>query len=236
LSTGEGQRYVVKIVDDEIPPEGVKMEFEAQEYANSGGFPLQLPKIIQNNQRKLETGIKIHIDSLNSLVLTSFIDGNQLENMSDISDVLLKNVGISLAHYNLAMQGFDHPAAHRNHRWNLAEAGQHRDKIGLVEEPEKQALIAWGFAAWEQVESDLKSLPWQFIHGDMNRENILVSGDHVTGLVDFGDSCFNPAVCDLLFAQDWQFRSRFPRQGALSTRTIQTGLAVKNRHGIYWWY
>ena len=106
-------------------------------------------------------------------------------------------MGISLAQYNLAMQGFDHPAAHRNHRWNLAEAGQHRDKICLVEDPEKRALLAWGFDAWEQVKSDLKSLPWQFIHGDMNRENILVRGDRVTGLVDFGDSCFNPAVCDL---------------------------------------
>ena len=95
----------------------------------------------------------------------SFIDGDQLENISDISDILLINVGISLAQYNLAMQGFDHPAAHRNHRWNLAEAGQHRDIISLVEDPEKQALLAWGFGAWEQVKNDLKSLQWQFIHG-----------------------------------------------------------------------
>jgi Ser/Thr protein kinase RdoA (MazF antagonist) len=220
LSTGEGQRCVVKIVDDEIPPEVVKMEFEAQEYANSGGFPLQLPKIIQNNQRKLETGIKIHIDSFNRLVLTSFIDGNQLEKMSDISDILLKNIGVSLAHYNLAMQGFDHPAAHRNHRWNLAEAGQHRDKIGLVEEPEKQALLAWGFAAWEQVESDLKSLPWQFIHGDMNRENILVREDRVAGLVDFGDSCFNPVVCDLAICLAYVMMDR---DDPLETAAIVTG-------------
>jgi len=31
----------------------------------------------------------------------------------------------------------------------------------------------------------------------MNRENILVRGDQVTGLVDFGDSCSNPTICDL---------------------------------------
>ena len=197
LSTPEGEHYVVKIVDDHIPSEVVKMEFEALEYANSAGFPLQLPRIIENIHGKKETGIKIHINSLNTLLLMSYIDGNQLEEMSDISDILLKNIGISLAQYNLAMLGFDHPAAHRNHRWNLAEAGQHRDKISLLEDPEKQALLAWGFDAWEEVKSNLKSLPWQFIHGDMNRENILVRGDRVTGLVDFGDSCFNPVVCDL---------------------------------------
>jgi len=165
---------VVKIVDDEIPPEVVEMEFEAQEYAKLAGFPLQLPEIIRNNQGNSKTGIKIHINKLNRLVLMSFVDGYQLELMSDISDILLKYIGNRLAHYSLVMQGFDHPAAHRNHRWNLAEAGQHQDKIGLVEDPEKQALLAWGFAAWEQLESDLKSLPWQFIQGDMNRENILV--------------------------------------------------------------
>jgi len=220
LSTTEGERYVVKIVDDEIPPEVLEMEFEALEYAISAGFSLQLPRIIQNSHKKYDTGIKIHINSGNRLLLMLFIDGDQLESLSDISDNLLKNVGISLAQYNLAMQGFDHPAAHRNHRWNLAEAGQHRDKISLVEDPEKQALLAWGFDAWEQVKSDLKSLPWQFIHGDMNRENILVRGDRVTGLVDFGDSCFNPAVCDLAICLAY---SMMDRDDPLETAAIVTG-------------
>jgi hydroxylysine kinase len=197
LSTGKGARYVVKIVDDEIPPEVVEMEFKAVDYAISAGFPLQLPRIIQNINRNIETGIHIHINSLNRLLLLSFIDGDQLALMSDISDIMLENLGFSMAQYNLAMQGFDHPAARRNHRWNLVEAGQHRDKISLLEDAEKQALLAWGFDACEQVKSDLKSLPWQFIHGDMNPENILVRGDRVTGLVDFGDSCFNPVICDL---------------------------------------
>lgn len=133
LRTGEGERYVVKIVDDEIPPDVVEMEFEAQKYANLSGFPLQLPRIIQNIHENIETGIKIHINSLNRLLLMTFIDGSQLEMISDISVKLLKNVGISLAQYNLTMRAFDHPASHRNHRWILAEAGQHRDKIGLVD-------------------------------------------------------------------------------------------------------
>jgi len=160
LSTSEGEHYVVKIVDDHMLSVVIKMEFEAQEYAISGGFPLQLPRIIGNIHRKKETGIKIHTNSLNRLLLMSYIDGKQLEDISDISDILLKNVGISLAQYNLAMLGFDYPAARRNHRWNLAEAGQHRDKISLVEDPEKQTLLAWGLDAWEEVKSNLKSLPW----------------------------------------------------------------------------
>ena len=62
--------------------------------------------------------------------------------------------------HNLAMLSFGYPAARRNHRWNLAEAGQYLDKTSLVEDPEKQALRAWGLDAWEEVKSNLKSLPW----------------------------------------------------------------------------
>jgi len=144
LSTGEGERHVVKIVDEDMPPEVIEMDFAALEYAISTGFSLKLPRIMKNKYRNIETGIKIHKKSLNRLLLLTYVDGEQLENTSDISDILLKNVGISLAQYHLVMQGFSHPAAHRSHRWNLAEAGQHRDKISLLKDPEKQALLAWG--------------------------------------------------------------------------------------------
>jgi hypothetical protein len=131
-----------------------------------------------------------------------------LEYLPDISTKLTKNVGNSLARYHVAMQGFDHPAAHRNHRWNLAEAGQHRSKTTLLRDTGKAALMTWGFDAWAQVRTSLDSMPWQFIHGDMNRENILVEGDQVTGLVDFGDACFNPVVCDLAICLSYMMMDR----------------------------
>jgi Ser/Thr protein kinase RdoA (MazF antagonist) len=95
------------------------------------------------------------------------------------------------------MRDFQHPAAQRNHRWNLAEAGQHADKIEQVAGAEKRALLRWAFAAWHGVKEHLGSLPSQFIHGDAHDENILVQDDQVSGLIDFGDCCHNPTVCDL---------------------------------------
>ena len=208
LTTEKGERYVTKIVGDDMPPEVVAMEFEAMEHAISAGFSLQLPKIVKNKFGNIETGIEIHKNRLQRLRLQEYLHGNVLENVSDISDLLMKNVGISLAEYHVAMQEFDHPAAHRNHRWNLAEAGQHRDKIGLLDEPRKEALMTWGFDTWQRVRGSLRSMPWQFIHGDMNRENILVGGDRVTGLVDFGDACFNPVACDVAICLTYMMMDR----------------------------
>jgi Ser/Thr protein kinase RdoA (MazF antagonist) len=76
-------------------------------------------------------------------------------------------------------------------------AGQHRDKIRLIAEREKRDLLVWAYAEWDGLRERLPELPWQFIHGDAHDENVLVDGDRVTGLIDFGDCCHNPTVCDL---------------------------------------
>jgi len=120
-----------------------------------------------------------------------------MSGLSDISDILLQNLGKTVACFDRAMEDFDYPAAHRNHRWNLAEALQHEDKIALIDEPEKSALLRWAFDLFREHRPALDSVPWQVIHGDAHDENILVEGDRVVGLIDFGDCCYNPTICDL---------------------------------------
>jgi len=192
-----GVSYVVKIVDDDMPPEVVEMENEALNHAVSLGFSYKLPKIRKNIDKKIETGITIPLNGLYRLRVISLIEGRELQSFTDISVKMMENVGKMIAELGLAMKGFDHPAAHRTHRWNLVDTGMHRDKISLESNPEKRRLLEWGFEAWAEVESTLHSMPWQFIHGDLNPENILVEGDRINGVVDFGDCCMNPAVCDL---------------------------------------
>jgi len=208
LRMENGMRYVVKIVNDDMPVEVVEMEFAAIEHAISAGFAVHLPKIIENRNRKIETGISIHTNEPHRLRIISYINGTALEKLIDISDNLLKNVGNTLAQYHLTMQSFDHPSAHRSHRWNLVEAGQHRDKARLLRDAEKVDLLNWGFDAWEQVRDSLDLMPWQFIHGDMNPENLLVEEDRVTGLVDFGDACFNPVICDVAICLAYMMMER----------------------------
>ena len=193
----QGVRHVVKIVDDDMPAAVVEMESQALEHAISAGFQAQLPLTIENVYGNIETGIYMHKKKYNRLRLMKYINGDVLDDLIDISDSLLKNLGVALAEFHLAMQNFDHPAARRSHRWNLAEAGQHEPLVSLLDDPDKRALLAWAFDYWKQAAGLLDSLPWQFIHGDMNRENILVDGDRIVGLVDFGDSGLNPTVCDL---------------------------------------
>ena len=200
LTLKNGDRLVAKIVDDDMPAEVVEMESEALKYAVFSGFRLKLPEIVENLAKKIETGIKIRINDSERLRVIEYIKGIEIENIPDISTKLVKNVGKIVAEFNQAMLGFSHPAAYRSHRWNLVETGQHLDKVSLVNDLEKRALLQWGFEQWLRVENMLEEVPWQYIHGDLNRENILVDKGRICGLVDFGDSCMNPTVCDLAIA------------------------------------
>jgi len=197
VTSGTGGRYVCKIVGDDVSRAVVEMENAAIEYAVSSGFRLDLPKILENRNNKLETRIEIHKNDLYRLRIIHFIEGDTLSSMSDISEDLLQSIGKSLARFCKLMQGFDHPAARRDHRWNLATAGRHEKTIGRFGGREQRDLLAWAFRGWRGAQGCFDSLHWQFVHGDAHDENWMVEQGRVTGLIDFGDCCHNPAICDL---------------------------------------
>ena len=198
VTVDDEQRYVLKIVGDDMSSGMIAMEYAAIKHAASHGFGLKMPQIVKNKSNQLDSGINIRNNNRKTAMLYTYIDGKLLSNVSDISIKLAKNVGTVIALFDLSMEKFDHPAAHRSHPWDLAEAGRHEHKIELIDDPERHDLLAWAFHTWfSDAKPKLSSLPQQFIHGDAHDDNLLVSAGRVIGLLDFGDSGFNPTICEL---------------------------------------
>ena len=197
LTTPAGDKYVYKIVVGNSSSESADMEYQLLEHARNSNFPVNLPVIIKNYSKQIETRIKLPVYDLCRSRLISFIEGKVLDECSDISSKLLFDTGKMLASFDKAIENFDHPAAHLGHDWELVQAGRHRDKLASIEAPALGEQVAWAFDLWQEVQDSLAALPHQVIHGDANKENILVEGDSVVGLVDFGDACYNPRICEL---------------------------------------
>jgi Ser/Thr protein kinase RdoA (MazF antagonist) len=208
LVTLQGEKFVFKAVDDDSAEESAAMEFELLEHARKAGFPLELPYIIKNYKGNIYSRINFPINGDYQARVISFVDGNMLEKYSDISSNLLRNTGKCLAMFDRAIAGFDHPAVHRGHQWELTRAGRHRDKLDLISDPGTRQLADWAFDIWEAVKDTLPDLPQQVIHGDANKENILADSERVTGLVDFGDVCYNARVCELAICLAYMMMDR----------------------------
>jgi 4-aminobutyrate aminotransferase-like enzyme/Ser/Thr protein kinase RdoA (MazF antagonist) len=122
--------------------------------------------------------------------LLHWVPGRLLADLKFHSAKLLRNVGRTLAEQRTKLAGFDHPQAHRELKWDLKRASWIRQHLHLTEDP---ALIARVLA----MTPDLTNLPHSVIHGDANDHNVLVDGDEVLGIIDFGDLHYTATVCDL---------------------------------------
>ena len=113
------------------------------------------------------------------------------------SPELLASLGRALAQMDLALAGFDHPAAHRRFHWDLRQATDALQFLPLLP-AEKRELLAPIFAAWEHI--DWNALPQSVIHNDANDYNVLVREGRVVSVLDFGDMVWSATVCNLAVA------------------------------------
>lgn len=111
---------------------------------------------------------------------------------------VFSDLGRVLADVSIALADFDHPAAHRVLQWDIAHADRVFDAYAdAVVGNARRALVdtvAARFAG--RVQPKLDQLPHGVIHNDANDHNVLVDGDQVTGLVDFGDAVYTALVVE----------------------------------------
>jgi Ser/Thr protein kinase RdoA (MazF antagonist) len=118
------------------------------------------------------------------------------------SGALMENFGRAVGRLDAALADFDHPAAHRDFHWDLAQAarviGEH---LPRVRDAGDRALVGQtSAAAWSIVEPRRAAFRRSVIHNDANDWNVLVDGDRIAGIIDFGDMVHSWTVADLAVA------------------------------------
>jgi len=102
----------------------------------------------------------------------------------------------------LARRAADFPGLHQElapSPWDLQHLLLHRANLDhYVQDASLAAIIAYFLQQFEsEVDPYRYELRKGFIHNDANEWNILVQDGKVTGLIDFGDSCYSWIVNDL---------------------------------------
>ncbi|WP_113912115.1 aminotransferase class III-fold pyridoxal phosphate-dependent enzyme [Roseovarius dicentrarchi] len=117
---------------------------------------------------------------------------------------LIEDLGAQVGALALAMKDYTHPDLGRDLKWNLMQAGWITGHVAAVPEPGRQEILRQIIAQFQALAPGLAALPVQAIHNDVNDYNILVSLEGaraaVSGLIDMGDMCAAPRICDLAIA------------------------------------
>jgi 4-aminobutyrate aminotransferase-like enzyme/Ser/Thr protein kinase RdoA (MazF antagonist) len=196
VTTPEGARYVLKVADARATRDEVALERAAVRAVEAAGPDVALPHVLPTR-----TGEVVAPAGEGRLArLLTFVSGRPWGESGAASPERLVATGRVVAGLARALEDVDPPAARRTHRWDLSRAGSLRPDVAFIPDPGRRALATEAFRLWAGAEPWLAGVPHGFVHGDLNDENLLVEGDRVVGVLDFGDALRNPTVCDLAIA------------------------------------
>ncbi|MDP6339730.1 MAG: phosphotransferase [Candidatus Marinimicrobia bacterium] len=193
-----GQSFVLKISNPAEEFDVLDMQNKVMQHIinEDSRFDLTLP-VPSLNSEKI---VQVEKDGQTNWVrILKYIHGQFLKDSTHHNSMLFE-LGTFLARLDHAMEGFDHPAAHRSFPWDGANTDflvSHKKFIKnnreivdhFLEQYENNVLIH---------ESHLRKM---VIHNDGNDHNVLVNGNgETTGIIDFGDMIYTfitlePAVC-----------------------------------------
>ncbi len=201
LQTDEGAEYILKIAHFEEDKEYLEMQNSAMRHLEGRTNELQVPKVILNKKGEGITTIQDDKGKDRFMRVLSWVPGRLWVDVNPHTENLLENLGQACGALSNALKDFDHPSAHRNFNWDVAQANWVKKNFNLFE-GEKLKLVSYFFELFEkQALPKLSNLRQSVCHNDVNDYNILVTKDleypKVWGVIDFGDIIYTNTVNEL---------------------------------------
>lgn len=208
LTVGDGQRYVLKIAN--ATEAYAMLDAQNKMMAHVAGFGELFPNALASLRgEKIET-VSGSDGRSHFVRLVTYLNGTPLGNVKRHSPELLLDLGRKLGELDKALQGFDHPALHRDFHWDFAKGlNIVKKNLKLVRDKKMRALVNTLANNFEKFTVPLlPRLRTSAIYNDANDYNILVGGgtdiysfnQSVTGFIDLGDMVHGYVVGDLAIA------------------------------------
>ena len=193
--------HILKVMRKGCQTDLVDLQCSALHHLSASPLPLVVPS--QKN-RPFEI-CKDEKGSDRILWVLENLDGKTWAEFKPKSRHLLRKLGKTIGAMDKALTDFDHPGLYREFKWHLPSGDWIADNLGVIADPAGQKIIRQILNDFAEIKAELDALPTQAIHNDVNDYNILVTGSlhessAISGIIDLGDMCAAPVVCDLAIA------------------------------------
>jgi 4-aminobutyrate aminotransferase-like enzyme/Ser/Thr protein kinase RdoA (MazF antagonist) len=199
-STGE-RGHVLKLSVE--PRELIELQVAALTHLAARPSAAMVPRVIPGRDGQALVPITDAAGQPCIAWVLGFIPGQLWSELPKATPALRRALGFALAQLDLDLEDFEHPRAimRRATPWNLTQAEWIADELAAIEAGPRRELVVDALAQFRaRVSPRLAELPAQLIHGDANDKNLVVDGDALRGIFDFGDAVAAPAICDLAIA------------------------------------
>ncbi|UWQ53739.1 aminotransferase class III-fold pyridoxal phosphate-dependent enzyme [Leisingera caerulea] len=201
----DGQGYILKAMRPGCETWLVDMQVKALEHIAIRQPELPCPRVISSADGRSLLTLPDENGQDRLVWLLNQLPGRCYATAEPKSDSLIHDVGQVLGGSAKALADFRHEGLERDFKWDLMRAGWIKNRLSCVTDPARRAVLEEICADFAKLEPVLTQLPKQAIHNDANDYNIMVAGElgeprRVSGLIDLGDMCAAPRVCDLAIA------------------------------------
>lgn len=203
INTRDGRAYILKV--SRPGEKGDYLHFQQQllQYAANHGKDLISPKVIPDKEGKVISEIKDSFGQTRKVRLLSWISGRVWSGVNPQLDDLRHSLGEHCGRLTHALQGFDHPEAHREFVWDVAQGQWTTAHLNLFKGDEKE-IITFFQGLFLRAEPKYFQLRKAVVHNDANDNNVIVSKDlvnpKVVSAIDFGDAIYTQIINDLAIA------------------------------------
>ncbi len=197
--------YILKVMRTGCEADFIDLQCRAFEHIRRTTDGVPVPKIIKTDDGALYVHADDDQGESRIIWLMEKVEGTVYGDWKPHSAALLNNIGNSVGLLDKAFNSFNHPALQRDFKWNLTQGDWIEEHIDTIEGANRRHLIANVVKEFRAIKPVLDILPDVAIHNDVNDYNIIVDGSltdaaHVTGIIDLGDMCSAPRVCDIAIA------------------------------------
>ncbi len=195
--------FILKVMREGCQGNFIDMQCQALQSLAQNHPDIPVAKIIPTLKGELYTCVKGPAGEERLVWLQHKVKGVTYSNFKPQSLSLVDHLGQVVGALDKAWQNFEHPALHRDFKWNLTGADWIGNEIAvLADDRPKQKIIETIIADFAAIKAPLMALKSQAIHNDINDYNIIVGGSltesaKVVGLIDLGDVCASPRICNL---------------------------------------
>ena len=194
LNTDQG-KFVLTIFEKKLYKPDLPFFLQLIEHLNKNNFPA--PKIFRNNKDHLDFNFKAKTG-----IIISFLTGSLAEE-TEINPIIMFNLGKMLAKFHQITQSF---SKKRENQYGVFQLIKLKQKLKLKKAISEQelGLIEYFFTRISQL--DLSNIRKSIIHADLFPDNVFITNNEISGLIDFYFACEDYLMLDIaIIINSWCF-------------------------------